>query len=284
VRRKRMPHQPGHDQVSQAQGDEPFYYGGNSGAVMAAAIRLAGLKHSIARHAPCFPTKDPPSSCWCWMFGAQTGLQAGPILHQFALLGTSTAAMCWEGQTPGSGPAQHRRRVSCKAAMTSVKGLSAAEPRVGFAFAGNCEGATCSPASSMWSFVTAIRQRCSSSWNRWAAFCSTCCAELPRGRRAKVGRLPAQQPGAHQETARPCRTWRRPAGWCQRHLRWIGHPQPAKASRWSAPRLATVPPATAFMDDLHQLSASLDCRSGREKRAPEPVLSRRQGRGIPACG
>ncbi len=165
------------------------YSAGNSGAVMAAAIFRLGRLAGIDRPAigALFPTKDPAQQVLVLDVGANTDCKPA-YLHQFALLGNIYSRDVLQVPRPRIGLLNIGEE-ECKGNDLCLKAhpLLAKEPR--FLFAGNCEGrdvlsgafdvVVCDgfTGNVLLKFLESVG----------SVLLDVLRAELPRGRRGKVG-------------------------------------------------------------------------------------------------
>jgi glycerol-3-phosphate acyltransferase PlsX len=165
------------------------YSAGNSGAVMASAIFRLGRLRGIERPAigALFPTKDPAQQVLVLDVGANTDCKP-PWLHQFALLGTIYSRDVLQVATPRVGLLNIGEE-ECKGNDLALKThpLLMADPRL--CFAGNCEGrdvlsgrfdvVVCDgfTGNVLLKFLESVG----------SVLLDVLRAELPRGRRGKVG-------------------------------------------------------------------------------------------------
>jgi len=194
-----------------------------------------------------------------------------------------------EWPNPRTRPAQHRPEESWQGNDLTSRPIRWLEAESRLPLCRQLRGPRRALRSSMWSFVTVYRQRAAQvSWNRWAAFCSTCCgAETAPWPRGKVGfRLPAQQPVVRIKKASTMPTWAAPCCWVSRHLRDRSRQQKA-LSVVSA--LRPGPPCASH--GVHGRSpttsvAASTAEAGREEAGRRnPVLKPApQAGAIPACG
>ena len=165
------------------------YSAGNSGAVMASAIFRLGRLRGIERPAigALFPTKDPAEQVLVLDVGANTDCKPA-WLHQFALLGTIYSRDVLQVASPRVGLLNIGEE-ECKGNDLSLKTLPLlmADPRL--CFAGNCEGrdvlsgrfdvVVCDgfTGNVLLKFLESVG----------SVLLDVLRAELPRGRRGKVG-------------------------------------------------------------------------------------------------
>ena len=165
------------------------YSAGNSGAVMASAIFRLGRLRGIERPAigALFPTKDPAQQVLVLDVGANTDCKPA-WLHQFALLGTIYSRDVLQVATPRVGLLNIGEE-ECKGNDLALKThpLLMADPRL--RFAGNCEGrdvlsgrfdvVVCDgfTGNVLLKFLESVG----------SVLLDVLRAELPRGRRGKVG-------------------------------------------------------------------------------------------------
>ena len=165
------------------------YSAGNSGAVMASAIFRLGRLKGIERPAigALFPTKDPAQQVLVLDVGANTDCKPA-WLHQFALLGTIYSRDVLQVASPRVGLLNIGEE-ECKGNDLALKTypLLVAEPRL--RFAGNCEGrdvlsgafdvVVCDgfTGNVLLKFLESVG----------GVLLDVLRAELPRGRRGKVG-------------------------------------------------------------------------------------------------
>ena len=165
------------------------YSAGNSGAAMASAIFRLGRLRGIERPAigALFPTKDPAQQVLVLDVGANTDCKAA-WLHQFALLGTIYSRDVLQVATPRVGLLNIGEE-ECKGNDLALKThpLLMADPRL--CFAGNCEGrdvlsgrfdvVVCDgfTGNVLLKFLESVG----------SVLLDVLRAELPRGRRGKVG-------------------------------------------------------------------------------------------------
>ncbi|MEB3319010.1 MAG: phosphate acyltransferase PlsX [Cyanobacteriota bacterium] len=165
------------------------YSAGNSGAVMASAIFRLGRLRGIERPAigALFPTKDPAEQVLVLDVGANTDCKPA-WLHQFALLGTIYSRDVLQVASPRVGLLNIGEE-ECKGNDLALKThpLLLADPRI--RFAGNCEGrdvlsgrfdvVVCDgfTGNVLLKFLESVG----------SVLLDVLRAELPRGRRGKVG-------------------------------------------------------------------------------------------------
>jgi glycerol-3-phosphate acyltransferase PlsX len=165
------------------------YSAGNSGAVMASAIFRLGRLRGIERPAigALFPTKDPAQQVLVLDVGANTDCKP-TWLHQFALLGTIYSRDVLQVASPRVGLLNIGEE-ECKGNDLALKThpLLVADPRL--RFAGNCEGrdvlsgqfdvVVCDgfTGNVLLKFLESVG----------SVLLDVLRAELPRGRRGKVG-------------------------------------------------------------------------------------------------
>jgi glycerol-3-phosphate acyltransferase PlsX len=165
------------------------YSAGNSGAVMASAIFRLGRLQGIERPAigALFPTKDPAEQVLVLDVGANTDCKPA-WLHQFALLGTIYSRDVMQVPNPRVGLLNIGEE-ECKGNDLALKThpLLVADPRL--RFAGNCEGrdvlsgqfdvVVCDgfTGNVLLKFLESVG----------SVLLDVLRAELPRGRRGKVG-------------------------------------------------------------------------------------------------
>jgi glycerol-3-phosphate acyltransferase PlsX len=165
------------------------YSAGNSGAVMASAIFRLGRLRGIERPAigALFPTKDPAEQVLVLDVGANTDCKPA-WLHQFALLGTIYSRDVLQVASPRVGLLNIGEE-ECKGNDLALKThpLLMADPRL--CFAGNCEGrdvlsgrfdvVVCDgfTGNVLLKFLESVG----------SVLLDVLRAELPRGRRGKVG-------------------------------------------------------------------------------------------------
>ncbi len=236
------------------------YSAGNSGAVMASAIFRLGRLKGIDRPAigALFPTKDPNQQVLVLDVGAN--MDAKPAyLHQFALLGNIYSRDVLQVRRPRIGLLNIGEE-ECKGNELCLKTypLLAADDR--FVFAGNCEGrdvlsgdfdvVVCDgfTGNVLLKFLESVG----------SVLLDVLRAELPRGRRGKVGsaflrsnlvRIKKRLDHAEHGGALLLGV----NGVCV-----IGHGSSKALSVVSALRLAHSAASHGVMDDLHKLSDSTD--------------------------
>ena len=234
------------------------YSAGNSGAVMAAAIFRLGRLVGIDRPAigALFPTKDPSQQVLVLDVGANTECKPA-YLHQFALLGNIYSRDVLQVDHPRIGLLNIGEE-QCKGNDLSIRTypLLASESR--FTFAGNCEGrdvlsgnfdvVVCDgfTGNVLLKFLESVG----------GVLLDVLRAELPRGRRGKVGsaflrsnlvRIKKRLDHAEHGGALLLGV----DGICV-----IGHGSSKALSVVSALRLAHSAASHGVMDDLHALSGS----------------------------
>ena len=234
------------------------YSAGNSGAVMAAAIFRLGRLAGIDRPAigALFPTKDPSQQVLVLDVGANTECKPA-YLHQFALLGNIYSRDVLQVDHPRIGLLNIGEE-ECKGndLMVRTYPLLASESR--FTFAGNCEGrdvlsgnfdvVVCDgfTGNVLLKFLESVG----------GVLLDVLRAELPRGRRGKVGsaflrsnlvRIKKRLDHAEHGGALLLGV----NGICV-----IGHGSSKALSVVSALRLAHSAASHGVMDDLHALSGS----------------------------
>jgi glycerol-3-phosphate acyltransferase PlsX len=234
-----------------------IYSAGNSGAVMAAAIFRLGRLAGIERPAigALFPTKDPDQQVLVLDVGANMDCKAA-WLHQFALLGNIYSRDVLQVKRPRIGLLNIGEE-QCKGNELALKAypLLAAEQR--FVFAGNCEGrdvlsgdfdvVVCDgfTGNVLLKFLESVG----------GVLLDVLRAELPRGRRGKVGsaflrsnliRIKKRLDHAEHGGALLLGV----DGICV-----IGHGSSQALSVVSALRLAYSAASHGVMDDLHALGA-----------------------------
>ena len=166
------------------------YSAGNSGAVMASAIFRLGRLKGVDRPAigALFPTRDPEQQVLVLDVGANMDCKP-EWLHQWALVGNIYSRDVLQVGRPRIGLVNIGEE-ECKGNDLCLRThpLLAGDDR--FVFAGNSKAATSSPATSTWWSATASPAMCcSSSLNRWAASCWTCCGpSCPGGAGARWAR------------------------------------------------------------------------------------------------
>ena len=236
------------------------YSAGNSGAVMASAIFRLGRLKGIDRPAigALFPTKDPNQQVLVLDVGANMDAKAA-YLHQFALLGNIYSRDVLQVQQPRIGLLNIGEE-ECKGNELCLKTypLLAADDR--FVFAGNCEGrdvlsgdfdvVVCDgfTGNVLLKFLESVG----------SVLLDVLRAELPRGRRGKVGsaflrsnlvRIKKRLDHAEHGGALLLGV----NGVCV-----IGHGSSKALSVVSALRLAHSAASHGVMDDLHKLSDSTE--------------------------
>ncbi len=234
-----------------------IYSAGNSGAVMASAIFRLGRLKGIDRPAigALFPTKDPAQQVLVLDVGANMDCKPGYLL-QFALLGTIYSRDVLGVASPRIGLLNIGEE-ECKGNDLTLRAfpLLAAEPRL--RFAGNCEGrdvlsgrfdvVVCDgyTGNVLLKFLESVG----------SVLLDVLRAELPRGRRGKVGsaflrsnlvRIKKRLDHAEHGGALLLGV----DGVCV-----IGHGSSKALSVVSALRLAHLAASHGVMDDLHRLSA-----------------------------
>jgi glycerol-3-phosphate acyltransferase PlsX len=232
------------------------YSAGNSGAVMASAIFRLGRLKGIDRPAigALFPTKDPSQQVLVLDVGANMDCKPG-YLHQFALLGSIYSRDVLGVPRPGVGLLNIGEE-ECKGNELTLKAfpLLAAEPRI--SFKGNCEGrdvlsgtfdvVVCDgyTGNVLLKFLESVG----------SVLLDVLRAELPRGRRGKVGsaflrsnliRIKKRLDHAEHGGALLLGV----NGVCV-----IGHGSSKALSVVSALRLAHMAASHGVMDDLQRLS------------------------------
>jgi glycerol-3-phosphate acyltransferase PlsX len=237
------------------------YSAGNSGAVMAAAIFRLGRLAGIERPAigALFPTKDPDQQVLVLDVGANMDCKPA-WLHQFALLGNIYSRDVLQVKRPRIGLLNIGEE-ECKGNELALKTfpLLAAEQR--FQFAGNCEGrdvlsgdfdvVVCDgfTGNVLLKFLESVG----------GVLLDVLRAELPRGRRGKVGsaflrsnlmRIKKRLDHAEHGGALLLGV----DGICV-----IGHGSSKALSVVSALRLAHSAASHGVMDDLHALGAAAAC-------------------------
>ncbi len=233
------------------------YSAGNSGAVMASAIFRLGRLRGIERPAigALFPTKDPAEQVLVLDVGANTDCKPA-WLHQFALLGTIYSRDVLQVANPRVGLLNIGEE-ECKGNDLALKThpLLVADPRL--RFAGNCEGrdvlsgqfdvVVCDgfTGNVLLKFLESVG----------SVLLDVLRAELPRGRRGKVGsaflrsnlvRIKKRLDHAEHGGALLLGV----DGVCV-----IGHGSSKALSVVSALRLAHSAASHHVMDDLHALGA-----------------------------
>jgi phosphate acyltransferase len=236
------------------------YSAGNSGAVMASAIFRLGRLKGIDRPAigALFPTKDPDQQVLVLDVGANMDSKPA-YLHQWALLGNIYSRDVLQVREPRIGLLNIGEE-ECKGndLVLRTYPLMAAETR--FRFAGNCEGrdvlsgefdvVVCDgfTGNVLLKFLESVG----------SVLLDVLKAELPRGRRGKVGsaflisnlrRIKKRLDHAEHGGALLLGV----DGICV-----IGHGSSKALSVVSALRLAHSAASHGVMDDLHQLSAGAD--------------------------
>lgn len=274
------------DQVSQGQA-MAVYSAGNSGAVMAAAIFRLGRLKGIDRPAigALFPTKDPAEQVLVLDVGANMDCKPA-YLHQFGLLGSIYSRDVLGVANPRIGLLNIGEE-SCKGNDLTVKAYPLLEAESRLRFAGNCEGrdvlsgqfdvVVCDgyTGNVLLKFLESVG----------GVLLDVLRAELPRGRRGKVGsaflrsnlvRIKKRLDHAEHGGALLLGV----NGICV-----IGHGSSKALSVVSALRLAHRAASHGVMDDLHQLSAASTAEAGREEAGAEPGPEAGAKAGaIPACG
>ena len=245
------------DLVRQGQATA-VYSAGNSGAVMASAIFRLGRLKGIDRPAigALFPTKDPDQQVLVLDVGANTDCKPA-YLHQFALLGNIYSRDVLQVKRPRIGLLNIGEE-ECKGNDLALKSypLLAGEHR--FQFAGNCEGrdvlsgdfdvVVCDGVTGnvLLKFLESVG----------GVLLDVLRAELPRGRRGKVGsaflrsnlvRIKKRLDHAEHGGALLLGV----DGVCV-----IGHGSSKALSVVSALRLAHSAASHGVMDDLHALGAT----------------------------
>ena len=246
------------DQVREGQA-MAVYSAGNSGAVMAAAIFRLGRLKGIERPAigALFPTKEPAEQVLVLDVGANMDCKPS-YLHQFALLGSIYSRDVLGVARPRIGLLNIGEE-ACKGNDLTLKAypLLEAEPRL--RFAGNCEGrdvlsgqfdvVVCDgyTGNVLLKFLESVG----------SVLLDVLRAELPRGRRGKVGsaflrsnlvRIKKRLDHAEHGGALLLGV----DGICV-----IGHGSSKALSVVSALRLAQRAASRGVMDDLHQLSTEV---------------------------
>jgi glycerol-3-phosphate acyltransferase PlsX len=246
------------DQVKEGQA-VAVYSAGNSGAVMAAAIFRLGRLKGIERPAigALFPTKDPAEQVLVLDVGANMDCKPS-YLHQFALLGSIYSRDVLGVTRPRIGLLNIGEE-ACKGNDLTLKAypLLEAEPRL--RFAGNCEGrdvlsgqfdvVVCDgyTGNVLLKFLESVG----------SVLLDVLRAELPRGRRGKVGsaflrsnlvRIKKRLDHAEHGGALLLGV----DGICV-----IGHGSSKALSVVSALRLADRAASHGVMDELHQLSTEV---------------------------
>ncbi|MCT0248992.1 phosphate acyltransferase PlsX [Synechococcus sp. CS-205] len=234
-----------------------IYSAGNSGAVMASAIFRLGRLKGIDRPAigALFPTKDPSQQVLVLDVGANMDCKPG-YLHQFALLGSIYSRDVLGVSEPSVGLLNIGEE-ECKGNELTLRAfpLLVAEPRI--RFKGNCEGrdvlsgtfdvVVCDgyTGNVLLKFLESVG----------SVLLDVLRAELPRGRRGKVGsaflrsnlvRIKKRLDHAEHGGALLLGV----NGVCV-----IGHGSSKALSVVSALRLAHLAASHGVMDDLHRLSA-----------------------------
>ena len=247
------------DQVKEGQA-VAVYSAGNSGAVMAAAIFRLGRLKGIERPAigALFPTKDPAEQVLVLDVGANMDCKPSYLL-QFALLGSIYSRDVLGVARPRIGLLNIGEE-ACKGNDLTIKAfaLLQAEPRL--RFAGNCEGrdvlsgqfdvVVCDgyTGNVLLKFLESVG----------SVLLDVLRAELPRGRRGKVGsaflrsnlvRIKKRLDHAEHGGALLLGV----DGICV-----IGHGSSKALSVVSALRLAHRAASHGVMDDLHQLSTETE--------------------------
>ncbi len=237
-----------------------IYSAGNSGAVMASAIFRLGRLKGIDRPAigALFPTKDPSQQVLVLDVGANMDCKPG-YLHQFALLGSIYSRDVLGVARPSVGLLNIGEE-ECKGNELTLKAfpLLAAERRI--SFKGNCEGrdvlsgafdvVVCDgyTGNVLLKFLESVG----------SVLLDVLRAELPRGRRGKVGsaflrsnliRIKKRLDHAEHGGALLLGV----NGVCV-----IGHGSSKALSVVSALRIAHLAASHGVMDDLHRLSAQED--------------------------
>ncbi len=166
-----------------------IYSAGNSGALMASAIFRLGRLSGIERPAigALFPTKDPGQPVLVLDVGANMDCKPS-YLHQFALLGNIYARDVLQVESPRVGLVNIGEE-SCKGNDLSLKTYELLSKENRFNFAGNCEGrdvlsgdfdvVVCDgfTGNVLLKFLESVG----------SVLLGVLRAELPRGRRGKVG-------------------------------------------------------------------------------------------------
>jgi glycerol-3-phosphate acyltransferase PlsX len=234
------------------------YSAGNSGAVMASAIFRLGRLKGIDRPAigALFPTKDPAQQVLVLDVGAN--MDAKPAyLHQWALLGNIYSRDVLQVSQPRIGLLNIGEE-ECKGNEQALKTYPLLAEETRFQFAGNCEGrdvlsgdfdvVVCDgfTGNVLLKFLESVG----------SVLLDVLRAELPRGRRGKVGsaflmsnlrRIKKRLDHAEHGGALLLGV----DGICV-----IGHGSSKALSVVSALRLAHSAASHGVMDDLHRLSAS----------------------------
>jgi glycerol-3-phosphate acyltransferase PlsX len=236
------------------------YSAGNSGAVMASAIFRLGRLAGIERPAigALFPTKDPDQQVLVLDVGAN--MDAKPAwLHQFALLGNIYSRDVLQVKRPRIGLLNIGEE-ECKGNDLALRTYPLMAEETRFTFAGNCEGrdvlsgdfdvVVCDgfTGNVLLKFLEAVG----------GVLLDVLKAELPRGRRGKVGsaflisnlrRIKKRLDHAEHGGALLLGV----DGVCV-----IGHGSSKALSVVSALRLAHSAASHGVMDDLHRLSEGTD--------------------------
>ena len=234
------------------------YSAGNSGAVMASAIFRLGRLPGIDRPAigALFPTKDPEQQVLVLDVGANMDAKAA-YLHQWALLGNIYSRDVLQVPRPRIGLLNIGEE-ECKGNEQALKTYPLLAEERRFHFAGNCEGrdvlsgdfdvVVCDgfTGNVLLKFLESVG----------SVLLDVLKAELPRGRRGKVGsaflmsnlrRIKKRLDHAEHGGALLLGV----DGVCV-----IGHGSSKSLSVVSALRLAHSAASHGVMDDLHNLSAS----------------------------
>ena len=168
---------------------QAVYSAGNSGALMASAIFRLGRLEGIDRPAigALFPTKDPSQPVLVLDVGANMDCKPA-YLHQFALLGNIYARDVLQVSIPRIGLLNIGEE-SCKGNDLSLRSYELLSNEDGFNFKGNCEGrdvlsgdfdvVVCDgfTGNILLKFLESVG----------SVLLGVLRAELPRGRRGKVG-------------------------------------------------------------------------------------------------
>ena len=246
------------DQVKEGQA-VAVYSAGNSGAVMAAAIFRLGRLKGIERPAigALFPTKDPAEQVLVLDVGANMDCKPS-YLHQFALLGSIYSRDVLGVARPRIGLLNIGEE-ACKGNDLTLKAYPLLEAETRLRFAGNCEGrdvlsgqfdvVVCDgyTGNVLLKFLESVG----------SVLLDVLRAELPRGRRGKVGsaflrsnlvRIKKRLDHAEHGGALLLGV----DGICV-----IGHGSSKALSVVSALRLAHRAASHGVMDELHQLSGEV---------------------------
>ena len=237
------------------------YSAGNSGAVMAAAIFRLGRLEGIERPAigALFPTKDPEQQVLVLDVGANMDCKPA-WLHQFALLGNIYSRDVLQVARPRIGLLNIGEE-ECKGNELALRTFPLLQEEKRFLFAGNCEGrdvlsgdfdvVVCDgfTGNVLLKFLESVG----------GVLLDVLRAELPRGRRGKVGsaflrsnliRIKKRLDHAEHGGALLLGV----DGICV-----IGHGSSKALSVVSALRLAHSAASHGVMDDLHALGAAAAC-------------------------